>query len=85
MTDVEKSEISFIMCTIYDILLHFKLFCGKKFFTVFWKIGLLQLTLYCEEKILIKNSGRGEKWLISLQNYRTNYQSVDASCQKQSW
>ena len=29
MTDVEKSEISFNMCTIYGILLHFKLFCCK--------------------------------------------------------
>ena len=27
MTDVEKSEISFIVCTIYGILLHFTLFC----------------------------------------------------------
>ena len=31
MTDVEKSEISFIMCTIYGILLHFTLFCCKTF------------------------------------------------------
>ena len=30
MTDVEKSEISFNMCTIYGILLHFTLFCFKK-------------------------------------------------------
>ena len=29
MTDVEKSEISFNMCTINGILLHFKLFCCK--------------------------------------------------------
>ena len=29
LTDVEKSEISFNMCTIYGILLHFKLFCCK--------------------------------------------------------
>ena len=40
MTDVEKSEISFIMCTIYGILLHFTLFCFKKFsflrFTLFF-------------------------------------------------
>ena len=40
MTDVEKSEISFIMCTIYGILLHFTLFCCKKFiflrFTLFF-------------------------------------------------
>ena len=40
MTDVEKSEISFIMCTIYGILLHFMLFCCKKLiflrFTLFF-------------------------------------------------
>ena len=29
MTDVDKSEISFIMCTMNGILLHFKLFCYK--------------------------------------------------------
>ena len=29
MTDVEKSEISFVVCTIYGILLHFTLFCCK--------------------------------------------------------
>ena len=29
MTDVEKCEISFNMCRIYGILLHFKLFCCK--------------------------------------------------------
>ena len=29
MTDVEKSEISFNICTIYGMLLHFKLFCCK--------------------------------------------------------
>ena len=29
MTDVEKSEISFNMCTIYGILLHFTLFRYK--------------------------------------------------------
>ena len=66
MTDVEKSEISFNMCTIYGILLHFTLFCFKKlvFFaihTVFRKIGLLQFTRYRVEKILAKNSVRGEK------------------------
>ena len=59
MTDVEKSEISFIMCTNYGILLHFILFCCKKFsflrFKLFFaKIGLLQLTRYCVEKILAK-------------------------------
>ena len=29
MTDAEKSEISFVVCTIYGILLHFTLFCCK--------------------------------------------------------
>ena len=66
MTDVEKSEISFIMCTIYGILLHFTLFCCKKFcffaiYAVFRKIGLLQFTRYCVEKILAEISDRGEK------------------------
>ena len=65
MTDVEKSEISFIMCTIYGILLHFTLFCCKKFsffaiYAVFRKIGLSQFTHYCVEKILAKISDRGE-------------------------
>ena len=31
MTDAEKSEISIVVCTIYGILLHFTLFCCKKF------------------------------------------------------
>ena len=66
MTDIEKSEISFIMCTIYGILLHFTLFCNKISFwggfTLFCrKIGLLRFTRYCVEKILAKNSARGEK------------------------
>ena len=66
MTDVEKSEISFIMCTIYGILLHFTLLCCKKLsflaiYAVFRKIGLLQFTRYCVEKILAKISDRGEK------------------------
>ena len=66
MTDEEKSEISFNMCTIYGILLHFKLFCCKICvflrFTLFCrKIGLLRFTRFCVEKILAKNSVRGEK------------------------
>ena len=66
MTDVEKSEISFNMCTIYGILLHLKLFCCKICvflrFTLFCrKIGLLRFTRFCVEKILAKNSVRGEK------------------------
>ena len=64
MTDVEKSEISFIMCTIYGILLHFTLFwcriCLFLRFALFCrKIGLLRFTRYCVEKILAKNSARG--------------------------
>ena len=59
MTDVEKSEISFIMCTICGILLHFTLFFA--IYAVFRKIGLLQFTRYCVEKILAKISDRGEK------------------------
>ena len=39
MTDVEKSEISFILCTIYGILLHFTLFC--------WKICFIFADLRC--------------------------------------
>ena len=59
MTDVEKSEISFIMCTIYGILLQKSLvFCDLR---CFLKIGLLQFTHYCVEKILAKISDRGEK------------------------
>ena len=69
MTDVETSEISFIMCTIYGILLHFTLFwcriCLFLRFTLFCrKIGLLRFTRYCVEKILAKNSARGEKMTI---------------------
>ena len=66
MSDVEKSEISFNMCTIYGILLHLHCFVGK--FVFFWrftlfcrKIGLLQFTRFCVEKILAKNSACGEK------------------------
>ena len=59
MTDVEKSEISFIMCTIYGILLQKSLFFA--IYAVFRKIGLLQFTRYCVEKILAKISDRGEK------------------------
>ena len=66
MTDVEKSEISFNMCTIYGILLHFKLFCCKicVFLAIYavlsqkWFVAIY--TLLCGE-ILAKNSVRGEK------------------------
>ena len=59
MTDVEKSEIFFIMCTIYGILLQTSFFFV--IYAVFRKIGLLQFTRYCVEKILAKISDRGEK------------------------
>ena len=63
MTDVEKSEISFIVCTIYGILLHFTLFCCIFLrFTLFCRIiGFLRFTRYYVEKNLAKNSARGEK------------------------
>ena len=68
MTDVEKYEISFNMCTIYGILVFGILNCFvAKFvfflrFTLFCrKIGLLRFTRFCVEKILAKNSVRGEK------------------------
>ena len=40
MTDVEKYVISFVVCTIYGILLHFTLFCCQICF--FWRF-----TLFC--------------------------------------
>ena len=67
MTDVEKSEISFIMCTIYGILVAFYAVLLQKvfFFAIcavfFLKIGWLQFTRCCVEKIFAKNSVRGEK------------------------
>ena len=66
MTDVEKSEISFNMCTIYGILLHFTLFRYKFvfFFAIYAVLSqnwLLRFTRFCVEKILAKNSARGEK------------------------
>ena len=66
MTDVEKSEISFIMCTNCGILLHFTLFCFKiSFFFVnlrcfVAKSGFPIYALLCG-KNLAKNSARGEK------------------------
>ena len=64
MTDVEKSEISFNMCTSYGILLHFKLFCYI-FFAIYavllknWFVVIYWF--FCVEKILDKNSVRGAK------------------------
>ena len=70
MTDVEKSEISFNMCTINGILLHFKLFCCKicVFLAIYavlsqnWFIAIY--AIFGWRKILSKNSVRGEKWQI---------------------
>ena len=45
MTDVEKSEISFNMCTNYGIFLHFTLFCFKKL--VFLQFTLFFAKLVC--------------------------------------
>ena len=57
MTDEEKSEISFVVCTNYSILLHFALHC--------WKISFFFVDLRCfvadVEKKLAKNSAREEK------------------------
>ena len=69
MMDVEKSEISLIMCTIYGILLHFKLFCCKicVFLAIYavlsqnWFVAIY--ALMCGENFS-KNSVRGEKWQI---------------------
>ena len=63
MTDVEKSEIFFV---VYGILLHFALFCWKIcFFFVDLRCFVAKLfsaiyALLCGEK-LAKNSARGEK------------------------
>ena len=66
MTDAEKSEISFVVCTIYGILLHFTPFCCNflAFYAVASQNRSLRLTRYCVEKNLAKNSTRGEKWQI---------------------
>ena len=62
MTDVEKSKISFILCTIYGILLHFTLTHFFRWqFTLFCRKSILRFTHFCVEKNLAKNSARGEK------------------------
>ena len=63
MTDAEKSEISFVVCTIYGILLHFTLFCSifLAFYADLSQNCFLRLTRFCVEKNLAKNSARGEK------------------------
>ena len=75
MTDVEKSKISFILCTIYSILLHFTLFWWKTFFrwqfTLFCRKSILRFTHFCVEKNLAKNSAHGEK----MTNMRYGWQS----------
>ena len=66
MTDVEKSEISFVVCTIYGILLHFALFCWKFVFSsliyaVLSQNLFLPFTRFCVETNLAKNSACGDK------------------------
>ena len=66
MPDVKKSEISFVVCTIYGILLHFTLFCWNisflsSIYAVLSQNRLLRFTHSCAEKNLAKNSARGEK------------------------
>ena len=66
MTDEEKSEISFVVCTIYGILLHFTLFCCQIcFFLAIYAVlshyRFFRFTHYYVEKNLAKNSARGEK------------------------
>ena len=66
MTDIEKSEISFVVCTIYGILLHFTLFCWKfgfslSIYAVLSQNRFLRLARFCAEKNLAKNSAPGEK------------------------
>ena len=63
MTDAEKSETSFVVCTIYGILLHFTLFCSifLAFYADLSQNCFLRLTRFCVEKNLAKNSARGEK------------------------
>ena len=76
MTDVKKSEISFIyvynlwyFVAFYAVLLQkVYFFCDLRCFS---QIGLLQFTHYCVEKILAKISDRGEK----MTNIRYEYTS----------
>ena len=91
MTDAKKSEISFVVCTIYGILLHFTLFCCKICF--FWRFTLfcrklvfLRFTRYCVEKNLAKNSTRGEKLQISGMSsvLQKHMQMVEVEC-KLKW
>ena len=52
MTDVEKSEISFVVCTIYGILLHFTLFCCKICF--FWRFSLFcRMIVFCDLRAIM--------------------------------
>ena len=82
MTDVEKSEISFIVCTIYGILLHSTLFCWKIcffFVNLRWFLsqnGFLRFSRFCVEKNLAKNSARGEK----MTNMRYAFELKSVQC-----
>ena len=77
MTDVEKSEISFVVCTIYGILLHFTLFCCQIcFFLAIYAVlshyRFFRFTHYYMEKNLAKHSARGEKMTNMRYEFRTN-------------
>ena len=79
MTDVEKSEISFIMSKIMVFCCILRCFVAKSFvffaiYAVFRKIGLSQFTRFCVEKILATISDRGEKM--------TNIRYVQKDCEK---
>ena len=79
MTDVEKSEISFVVCTIYGILLHFTLFCCQIcFFLAIYAVlshyRFFRFTHYYVEKNLAKNSARGEE--ITNMRYVLKYQGT---------
>ena len=63
MTDAKNSEISFVVCTIYGILLHFTVFFRNFFCVLRGFVAKLFFAIYallCGEN-LAKNSDRGEK------------------------
>ena len=80
MTDAEKSEISFVVCIIYGILLQ-NLFL-LAFYAVLSQNSFLRFTRYCVEKNLAKNSTRGEKLQISGMSsvLQKHMQMVEVEC-----
>ena len=66
MTDVGKSEISFIVCTImvFCCILHCfvgKFVCSSLIYAVLLQNWFLRFARFCVEKNLVINSARGEK------------------------